>query len=793
MGRLMALLAALIAAALLAWANERPPAPKPASAPAAEFSAERAMADVAVIAREPHPMGTPANHRVRDYLLARMTALGLSPQVRRGDALNHRMVGGDLMAAGGSVENIVGVLPGRDRSLPAVALMAHYDSVPGSPGAADDASGVAAALEIVRAIRAQGEPVRDVMLVITDGEESGLLGARAFFQRDPLAKRVGLVLNMESRGMSGRVQMFQTSANNGELIDLLRRSAERPASSSLSVSVYKRMPNGTDLTESNAAGVAGLNYAFVGRQFDYHSPTATPANLDRGTLQDLGAQVLSTGRAAAFAPTLPAQAPDAVYSHLFGDVLVAYPAAVGWLVLAAALALAALGVARARRIEAFPWLDVARGGGATLSAVLGAAALLHFARRATGAEFGFMEQRVLLAQVTRWETAVALIGLGFLLWSACELARGRRKIAIAPLAAGIASSLFGGFDAVGLGLGVAAAALIVVSYGRPVSRPGAWTGVLAVSFVAAIAAQALAPATAYAFAWPLLLAGVGAAGTAMGASRGAAAYVLLALLAAVGLAWIAGLAHLLFLSLDMPELLAAPLWLAAILVWPLAQTEEGAPPARLVGPVALAVGLLVLVAVRLDPPWSARHPEATQVFYHLDQDAGRGWRVAFARTPWVDRTLTADGGTIAQRDHWLFRDRHAAAQAPAAPLGRADVTLARQPDGGLRLTVTPPPGARQLRLRLKPSTPVRLVQAGQVPTAVDLPPGRWARLNWEGAPQGVVLVLRPAGPGALDVRYSADIPGWPASLAPLGPRPETEMVFDTSDSAIVTGTRRLAW
>ena len=50
----------------------------------------------------------------------------------------------------------------------------------------------------------------------------------------------------------------------------------------------------------------------IGRQFDYHSATSTPENLDHGSLQDMGDQVLSTARAAAFDPALPGRAPDAV-------------------------------------------------------------------------------------------------------------------------------------------------------------------------------------------------------------------------------------------------------------------------------------------------------------------------------------------------------------------------------------------------------------------------------------------------------------------------------------------------
>jgi hypothetical protein len=46
-----------------------PPAVVPASAPVTEFSAERAIENLKVIAREPHPTGSIANARVRDYLV----------------------------------------------------------------------------------------------------------------------------------------------------------------------------------------------------------------------------------------------------------------------------------------------------------------------------------------------------------------------------------------------------------------------------------------------------------------------------------------------------------------------------------------------------------------------------------------------------------------------------------------------------------------------------------------------------------------------------------------------------
>jgi hypothetical protein len=794
-GRLLVLAAALIAATLIAWFSDKTPSPRGAEAPANVFSAARAMADVRAIASVPHPIGSVANHAARDHLLGRMTELGLAPQVHRDASFISRERGGTLYIAGGQVENIVGVLPGRDRSAPALALMAHYDSVPGSPGAADDAAGVASILETVRAIEARGAPARDVIVLITDGEEAGLLGAQAFFQRDPMAKRIGFLINTEARGGGGRVQMFQTGLASGGAIGVLKRSGLNPQASSLTGYVYERMPNDTDFTISRKAGIDGLNYAFVGRQFDYHAASSTPDNLDRGTLQDMGQQALANAAAIAFAPALPAKTPNPVYSQILGGITIAYPPVAGWLVLAVALALAGLGVTRARRAEPFPWTDVLRGAGAALFAVVGAVSVLHFARRATGADFGFLEQRFLLAQVTRWETAVVLLGLGFLVFAAAELARGRRSVAILPLLAGIGSCAFGGLDKLGLGLGVGAAVLALIAYGRPVSRPGAWTGVLALGFVLAIAAQALAPPAAFMLAWPLAVASLAAAATAMGARKDIASLALLGLLAALVLGWLGGFAHTLYLSLDLVELLAAPVLLAALIVWPLAQPEEGAPPARLLGPLLIAAGVAVLIAVRFADPYDARHPDVSYVGYQVDQDAGRAWR--FSATPelpkWSEGVLKDGGGAITELKHWMFRKPVEAAAAPFIQEAPPTLTLVTDPDGRLRLHAAPPPGARELRLRLSPNTAGTIEEIAGVPAKLPLKPGGDTRMSWVAAPQGVDLVIRPGGPGAIDVGYAAVLERWPAGVAPLPKRPADVMAFDNSDSTFVVGTRRFSW
>lgn len=798
MGRSIALALCLIAAFALAWTAERTPRPAPASAPATSFSAARALPDVEVIAKTPHPMGAPQNAAVRDYLLQRMTALGLEPRVQSADALFQRRHGADVAIAGGRVENVIGVLPGRDRTAPAVAIMAHYDSVPGSPGAADDATGVAAALEIIRALKPQGQPARDVVLLLTDGEESGLLGATAFFEQHPLAKRIGFLLNMEARGGGGRAQMFQTGADNGATIDLFRKTAISPTASSLTVFMYEKMPNDTDFTVSKAAGVPGLNYAFIGRQFDYHSPTSTSANLDKGSLQHIGQETLAAAREAAFATALPAKAPSLVYANTFAGHMLAYPPAAGWAILALAALLIAAGAWQARRGGLLPWRDVIQGTGAALYLIALSAVLFRLARRATGADFGFMEQRYLLAQVTRWEIALILLAVGALIIAASAAGRGRTRLAtgLIVLGSGAACSAFGGWDPIGLGLGAAGAILATVSFGRPASAAGSWAGLLATGFLAALALQILAPPTAFLAAWPLTLAGLGAAITGMATKRSLPFLGVLAVLGAVGVSWLLGFGHGIFLGLDLPELLALIVWLSALLLWPLAHTGENEKGVRVTAVALIMLGFVLVAVVRLDPPWNARYPQATHAAYFVEPADGRASRISM--TPdvpaWTREMLTADGGKIEQTT-LPAGGRHKVWAAKAAPIQALppSLSLTPQADGSQRLLVTPPPGARTLALVLRPSVKLTEATLNGRPVEALAAPGAATRISWEAAPQGLELTFKATGPGALEVGYIATTEAWPADAKPLPARQADVMAFGASDATIVGGTQRLTW
>ncbi|MCX6550117.1 MAG: M28 family peptidase, partial [Acidobacteria bacterium] len=288
-----------------------PPAPVPASAAATEFSAERAMVYVRAIAERPHPMGSVDHARVRDYLVKTIEGLGVA--VERQDATIVRSVAAGVRI--GRVENLLVRLKGT-ASTGAVLLATHYDSVPAAPGAADAGSGVAALIETLRALKA-GYPLRnDLIVLLTDGEEFGLLGAAAFAEQHPWAKDVRLALNFEARGTSGPAQMFETGPENGAVVRAWAAAMPRPTGSSLSYEVYKRMPNDTDFSIFRKLPVVGLNFSFVGGWEDYHTPHDAPAALDRGSLQHHGSAALSLARRFGGIDLTAVRGRDAVYFSL---------------------------------------------------------------------------------------------------------------------------------------------------------------------------------------------------------------------------------------------------------------------------------------------------------------------------------------------------------------------------------------------------------------------------------------------------------------------------------------------
>jgi hypothetical protein len=342
--RLAFCLALLLAAALGIYQTRPPFALGPSASPA-QFSAARAISFLAHFATEPHPAGSAANERVRAYLVATLRHLGAEVEVEEVTGRHlHRGV-----VRQGEVQDIVARLPGA-RNHRAVMLVAHYDSVPAGAGAADDGAGVSTILEVLRAARSGAPLQNDLLILLTDGEEEGLLGAAGFVAAHPDSfRRVGLLVNLEARGSSGPALMFETSTENGWLVREFARAAPYPLASSLMYTAYQLMPNDTDLTELKKTGVGAFNFAFTETDRNYHSPNDTIANLDPRSLQQMGANTLALVRHFGALPLSGVRAPDVIYFNWIGQRLIVYPPWVGWTLAATTFALLLLACRLGRR------------------------------------------------------------------------------------------------------------------------------------------------------------------------------------------------------------------------------------------------------------------------------------------------------------------------------------------------------------------------------------------------------------------------------------------------------------
>ena len=285
----------LVLAGLAGLWSVRPPSSRPTSAPATAFSAERAFQQVEAIATRPHPVGSAAGDEVREHLLTTLRGLGLAPEVQ--DTVSIEGAGLSSSAGGAAlarVRNVVATIPGTD-STGRVILVAHYDSVQAGPGGNDDAAGTSTILETARALLAGPRPRNDVVLLLTDGEEACLCGAKAFVDQHPLARDGGVVLNIEARGSNGPAIMFETSEGNGRLVEAYSH-AVKPVGTSFAVEIYRLLPNDTDFTPFRESGFAGLNAAYIDGAAVYHGPTDVPAAMDRDSLQHHGENTLALVR-----------------------------------------------------------------------------------------------------------------------------------------------------------------------------------------------------------------------------------------------------------------------------------------------------------------------------------------------------------------------------------------------------------------------------------------------------------------------------------------------------------------
>lgn len=448
----------MVLGALVAWwLYAMPNLWVPASGPAApDLPRMVAAVDRIVGDGQPRVVGTPGAEAGRRRVVELFAEAGVALEPHEVHLARSRA--GEL-----HLTNLVGRVRGTEPGAGAIAVVAHSDSVAGSPGAGDDASGVASVLEVAHMLR-EHPPRHDVVLLITDGEEAGLLGAEAFVRLHPWARDIWGVVNLDARGASGPAYVFELGPDTRRLVGQMRRNQPGARSTSLAVWVYKRMPNGTDFTIFMREGWTGYNVAFIGDLPAYHSPNDTPERLSSRTLHHMGHSARALVRAldemgpqatVAPAPTeQPATAPSLevhtveppgaslvtlsadrmAWTDLAGVVLVGWPESMGPLLVCVAVLLVLVPAARVGATSARAVRAIGLSVGLLL-ACMAVAYGLGWCTRA-GAEAAEVNMRT-APERTLWLTVLLWCAVAVVLAVAVVVHGRRPQSGAGPLFAGV--------------------------------------------------------------------------------------------------------------------------------------------------------------------------------------------------------------------------------------------------------------------------------------------------------------------------------------------------------------------
>jgi len=716
----------VLAAAVWSVVALQPPSPG--------AQAQRAFAAVERIGAQPHVAGSPANDAVREYLLGELRGIGLEPRVQDTVGVNAGSLG-DGTPAAARVRNIVATVPG---SAPTgrVTVVAHYDSVQSGPGANDDGAGAATLLETARAVVAD-RPRNDVTLLFTDAEEACLCGAEAFVAQAPEADG-GVVLNVEARGTTGPVIMFETTAGNGPVVDRFAAAAPHPVATSFAVEVYRILPNDTDFSPFRDSGrYVGLNSAYIDGSAAYHAPQDTPDRMDRGSLQMHIDTTTALVREFGGADLARLQGEDATYFPVLGT-LVRYPGRLVWPLAGLAAAVALAGVVVAARRSGV--LRVLAGVGAALVPLVVAPAL---------------------AQLAWWGLTLLRPGYAQLddPWRP-----GWDRAALACL---VAAVLVGWVVALGRRGRAAGAG----SAGRRIGPDALAAGGLVWLAALGLLLADLAPGGSYLTALPALVGGI-ALLVGHRIARAVAAVVAVVVLVPTAVLFFPALG---LAAAAVPAVVLVLLGLALVPV--LADLPRFTPVVALVAAAVLGtVGFT-------QNAFTADRPAPSQLMYLLDADADTARWVSAEAEPGEWTAGYVDGReTLAIPG---FDGEYSTGPAEPAALPPARVDLTRE---GAVLTA-----------RIVPQRPVRLVAVrtdGVVGAtvngaAVPVRDGRLDLVFHAPPPEGVDLRLELSGSGPVDLQVTDGSDGLDG-LPGLIPRPPEVGAAGSHTSDLVAVTRRVS-
>lgn len=255
-------------------------------------------------------VGSEGHTIVEEYLLDRLDEIGCEPYT--GDSFSLPYV-----QDGEVFTNIVGVVPGKDRSKQPLLIGAHYDSVIDSPCADDNAAAVAIALAVAELTVASDNLERDLVVAIFDAEEppyfqTESMGSNRFYEDQMKAEGVHAALIMDLVGhdlcfpgeflaavpgvgpVLGKIPgLSKRDINVPFLSDLLFVTGTESHQGLVSIMGENKSPKGLkvlptlnrhvgDMSDHGIFRKNGVPYLFLscGRWQHYHMPTDTPDRLN---------------------------------------------------------------------------------------------------------------------------------------------------------------------------------------------------------------------------------------------------------------------------------------------------------------------------------------------------------------------------------------------------------------------------------------------------------------------------------------------------------------------------------
>jgi Peptidase family M28 len=579
----------------------------------------------------------------------------------------------------------------------------------------------------------------------------------------PWAKDVRLTLNFEGRGNAGISQMFETSAENGRLIQEFALAAPHSFGSSLTYEIYKHLPNDTDMTVFKQHSSSGLNFAFLGHWEAYHAPIDTPENLSLSSLQHHGENALSLARHFGNGDLNSLRQRDSVYFSVPGTFLARYSTFWIWPLALLALALFLLSFLRLLRARQIRWKMA-------LLAILALSiltALLPIGGFALSTFFHWLHNHVLpdgpvFQSTPYWLSAIALLAA---VWAAIYLWL-RKRLAAPNLAQ--------------------AAAFILL--------------------ILILVTSKLLSGGSYLVLWPLLslLAAMWVGSRSETHRPSFVPTALLCLLTLPALAILTPALRSFFEGLGLTSAggpaIALPLVLLLIALMPQIEIVSDALGPKLPF-AALTIGLVCFGWGALTTRYSAARPKATMLYYALDADSSR---VLWASTASRNDSWTAQfvgpsptRGNLPDFMPGWYPFEFLRAEAPAVPLAPPEATLVDQSKESdarlLALRIRSQRAARSLSVRIPDNTVLESSVNGRplpkpAPTRWN-PGGKWNLSFVNLPPDGIELKLRVQGAGPVKlsvVDWSLGLPEIPGRR--FDPRPPDTMTVHTGDQTLVRRT-----